>query len=683
MKKRALLLLILLFGVFACNRAPVLNKSDKEWLEQHPDITIAVLTYQPPFSFIDDKSNVVGIFVDFISIIESKLNYSFKIVYEPNLPQLYSDISKGKLDVVSNIQKTEERQKYFNFTPYLVSYPHVIVVRNSNDNIYSINDLYNKRVSVVEGYAVEEFLKRNYPGFNLIPSVDHETCLRDLSVGKTDAFICQQPVALYYIEKEGISNLRILGKIEYKNELSIATRKDIECLKDILTKAVTSISENEKQKIYDTWIKHATYPFYSKAKFWIIVLIVFLSILFFAVLFNFELQKKVKKKTLELLKAKNQAEESDRLKSAFLANMSHEIRTPMNGILGFANLLKKPNLTGKEQQEFINIIERSGARMLNIINDIICISKVESGQMEILISESNINDQIEYIYAFFKSEVEVKGMKFRFNNGLPLKEALINTDREKVYAILMNLVKNAIKYSDKGTIEFGYSVADTLNENSMLIFYVKDTGIGIPKEKQKAIFDRFVQADNSDNRAFQGAGLGLSISKAYVEMLGGNIWVESEVGQGSTFYFTIPYDANIKEKNRIEAVALSGETETLKRRLKILIADDDEISGKLIRLIVDRFDSEFLTAENGAEAVKICRNNPDLDLVLMDMKMPEMDGYEATRKIRQFNTDVIIIAQTAYALDSDNIKVMASGCNDYISKPIDRNQLLTVLKKYF
>lgn len=682
MKKYALLF-ALIFGVFACTTAPVLNKSDKQWLKQHPNITVAILTYMPPYSFIDDEGKVVGIFVDFLSIIESKLNYSFIKIYEPNLPKLYSDFSKGELDVVINVQKTEERQKYLNFTPYIVSYPHVIVVKNSNENIFSINDLYDKRVSVVDGYAVQEFLMKNYPKLNLIPEVDYESSLRALAVGQVDAFICQQSVALWYIEKEGISNLKILSEIGYKNELSIGTRKDIEHLNDILAKAVNSISENEKQKTYDTWIKHVTYPFYAKAKFWIIISIVILGILFLIGLFNFELQKKVKKRTIELFHAKVHAEESDRLKSAFLANMSHEIRTPMNGILGFANLLKKPNLTGKEHQEYIDIIERSGARMLSIINDIICISKVESGQMEINISESNINDQIEYIYSFFKSEVEGKRMKLLFNNSLPSKEALINTDREKVYAILMNLVKNAIKYSDKGTIEFGYSVAETLNANSMLRFYVKDTGIGIPKEKQKVIFDRFVQADNSDNRAFQGAGLGLSISKAYVEMLGGKIWVESEVGQGSIFYFTIPYNANNKEKNSVEAIALTGETETLKRRLKVLIADDDEISGKLIRLIVDMFDSEFLKAENGVEAVRICQNNPNLDLILMDMKMPEMDGYEATRKIRQFNPDVIIIAQTAYALNNDHVKVMASGCNDYISKPIDRNQLLKVLKKYF
>ena len=238
----------------------------------------------------------------------------------------------------------------------------------------------------------------------------------------------------------------------------------------------------------------------------------------------------------ELMKAKDQAEESDRLKSAFLANMSHEIRTPMNGILGFAELLKEPNLSGEEHNMYLEIIEKSGVRMLNIINDIVCISKIEAGLMKLYWEESNINEQIDFIYTFFKPEVEGKKMMFSCHKGLPSNEALIKTDREKLYAILTNLVKNSIKYSEKGSIELGY-----LKKENHLEFYVKDTGIGIPEFRQEAIFERFIQADIDDKMAQQGAGLGLSISKAYIEMMGGNIWVDSEIGKGSTFYFTLPY----------------------------------------------------------------------------------------------------------------------------------------------
>jgi signal transduction histidine kinase len=256
---------------------------------------------------------------------------------------------------------------------------------------------------------------------------------------------------------------------------------------------------------------------------------------------NKNLEMMVEERTKELVKAKEQAEESDRLKSAFLANMSHEIRTPMNGILGFSELLKEPDLTGDEQQEYIRIIEKSGVRMLNILNDIIDISKIEAGLMKLDVKDSNINDQTQYIYTFFKPEAEAKRINLSFKNSLPAKEAIIKTDREKVFAILTNLVKNALKYTKNGSIEFGY-VVKTTDKPTYLEFFVRDTGIGIPLNRQEAIFERFIQSDNAGILAHQGAGLGLSISKAYVEMLGGKIWVESKEGVGTTFYFTVPYN---------------------------------------------------------------------------------------------------------------------------------------------
>jgi PAS domain S-box-containing protein len=264
---------------------------------------------------------------------------------------------------------------------------------------------------------------------------------------------------------------------------------------------------------------------------------------------------KLKKMEADLILSKEMAEESDRLKSAFLANMSHEIRTPMNGILGFAELLKEPDLTGEQQQEYIKIIEKSGARMLNIINDIVDISKIESGQIKVYISEIDVNEQIDFISTIFKGELEQKGLELSLKKSLSSSEAKIKTDREKLYAILANLVKNAIKYTDKGSIEFGYHV-ERLNATSILQFYVKDTGIGIPQNRQEAIFERFIQANIIDKEARQGAGLGLSIAKAYVEMLGGKIWVESDPGRGSIFRFTIPYHPKIDEKLSAKNVIL-------------------------------------------------------------------------------------------------------------------------------
>ena len=390
---------------------------------------------------------------------------------------------------------------------------------------------------------------------------------------------------------------------------------------------------------------------------------------------------KLKQIEAELIKSKEKAEESDRLKSAFLANMSHEIRTPMNGILGFADLLKDSDLNNDEQQEYIKIIEKSGERMLNLINDIIDISKIESGLMKINIKKSDINKQIEYIYTFFKPEVEEKGLQFFFKNTLPAKEATINTDHEKIFAILTNLVKNAIKYTNEGSIEFGY-VLKKDSKPAELEFYVKDTGIGIPKERQEAVFKRFIQADISNKMAQQGAGLGLSISKAYVEMLGGKIWVESNEGIGSTFYFTLPFNEESEEIIAIENKVVSKKKDDKILKLKILIAEDDETSKMLISISVKEFSKEIMEASTGIEAVEICRNNPDIDLILMDIQMPDLNGYEATRQIRQFNNNVLIFAQTAYGLAGDRKNAIEAGCNDYISKPITRDLLAQLIKKH-
>lgn len=385
----------------------------------------------------------------------------------------------------------------------------------------------------------------------------------------------------------------------------------------------------------------------------------------------------------ELIKSKEKAEESDRLKSAFLANMSHEIRTPMNGILGFADLLKEPNLTSKKQQEYIKIIESSGVRMLNIINDIVNISKIEAGLMEVNLTESNVNEQIEYIYTFFKPEVEQKGMQLFFKKSLTSKDAVIKTDQEKIYAILTNLVKNAIKYTNEGFIEYGYRL-NMDSKPAELEFFVKDTGVGILKDQQEAVFERFVQADSSNKMAYHGVGLGLSISKAYVEILGGKIWLESEEGKGSTFYFTIPYNTELEKKNLVENLVPDyDEANNYTKNLNVLIAEDDKISRILLTKTIKVFSKEIIEAIDGVEALEACKNNPDIDLVMMDINMPNMNGHEATKQIRQFNKNVIIIAQTANAFDSDRKVAMESGCNDFISKPIIKNELLGLINKYF
>lgn len=380
----------------------------------------------------------------------------------------------------------------------------------------------------------------------------------------------------------------------------------------------------------------------------------------------------------ELIIAKEKAEESDRLKSAFLANMSHEIRTPMNGILGFSELLKQVDLKSENQQEYIKIIEKSGNRMLNIINEIIDISKIESGLMKIYTSDVDVNHCLEDNYVFFKPEAEKKNIELKFPKLLSFIDAITKTDPDKLNGILVNLIKNALKYTNSGSIEFGCNLNNSKTE---LQFYVKDTGIGIPKDRQAAIFKRFIQADVEDKMARQGAGLGLTISSAYVKMLKGKLWLESEVNVGSTFYFTLPY----RNEAIPEAVVFEEKIKKQKptKNLKILIVEDDKYSNQLLTYMLSDFGKEIMNVSSGSEAIEICKNNPDIDLILMDIQMPEMNGYEATKQIREFNKKVIIIAQTAFALSGDREKSIEIGCNDYITKPIKKDELMSLVNKYY
>jgi CheY-like chemotaxis protein len=364
----------------------------------------------------------------------------------------------------------------------------------------------------------------------------------------------------------------------------------------------------------------------------------------------------------------------------------------MNGILDFSFLLGEPGLTDDDRNAYTAIIKKSGDRLINIINQIVDISKIESGLINLKMTEVNVNEQLEYVFKLLKPDAEEKKLKLSYKISLPQDKASINTDQEKLYAILTNIVKNAIKYTVEGFIEFGYTLrisdagvngtdgAAIARNTNELLFFVKDSGIGIPADRKEAIFDRFIQAEIADHQAREGVGLGLAISKSYVEMLGGRIWVESEPGRGSIFYFTIPSVIDAKKEKSSESFIPEEKKEASLLKLNILIAEDEEISLFLIKQIVSKISKRTLLAKNGIQAVDTCRNNPDIDLILMDIRMPEMDGYEATIQIRRFNRDVPIIAQTAFVLAEERALALQAGCNDFISKPVKKDELLAMIQ---
>ncbi|MFN8205885.1 MAG: PAS domain S-box protein [Bacteroidales bacterium] len=387
-------------------------------------------------------------------------------------------------------------------------------------------------------------------------------------------------------------------------------------------------------------------------------------------------QKEIEK---ELIAAREQAVESDRLKSAFLANISHEIRTPMNGIIGFSELLDNSDLGVDKRKMYVDIVKSSGLQLVRIIDDIIDISKIEANQLTLNFTACSLEKIIGELLLMYQKQIQQKGIKevsIHAHCGISTNEAVIFSDETRLRQILINLVNNSIKFTESGEVRFGCDL-----ENNELRFFVADTGIGIPKEIHQQIFKRFRQGSETLSRRFGGTGLGLAISEGLVQLLGGRIWFESEPEKGSVFYFTIPYKpAHPKPETVTQSARETPHGRWINRR--ILVAEDDNTNFMFLQSVLEPTGAIILHAKNGEEAVRYCRENENIDIALMDIRMPVLNGYEATRQIREFRSTLPVIAQTAYAMPEDQIKATQAGCNAYISKPINRHQLLEIIGKY-
>lgn len=383
------------------------------------------------------------------------------------------------------------------------------------------------------------------------------------------------------------------------------------------------------------------------------------------------------KRTLEeLVSAKEHAEESDRLKTAFLHNISHEIRTPMNAIVGFSELNNDPDLPLENRKQYSNIIVQSSNQLLSIITDIMSIATIEAGQEKLVEKEINLNSILKLQHEQLLLKAREKNIVLKTGPAISENFCKIMADETKLLQVISNLVDNAIKFTNQGSVSFGAKVSENKVE-----FYVEDTGIGVDSEMHEKIFKRFRQVETSASRRYGGSGLGLAISKAYVELMGGQIWIESEVGKGSVFRFTIPYKKALNNSfsETIPENNLKIET-TLSKT--ILVVEDEEFNFMLLDVILSGFNFDIIKAINGLQAVEICKSNKNIDLILMDLKMPIMNGYEATKQIRTFLPDVPIIAQTAYTTEADRNNALECGCNDFISKPIQKKLLIAKMRDY-
>jgi len=392
----------------------------------------------------------------------------------------------------------------------------------------------------------------------------------------------------------------------------------------------------------------------------------------------------IRKMNEELEQARQKAEESDRLKSAFLANMSHEIRTPMNSIVGFSDLLNDPEIEEEEKNNYVQVIHSQSNMLLQLIDDIVDVAKIESGKVKInpepvelnkFVNEIRSVSQVMLENAKKENNIELKTHKDR-----PEEEINIKADVDRLSQILNNLVGNAIKYTHEGYIEIGYKT-----KASHVTLYVKDTGVGIPEKDKNEVFKRFsrgsVLKDPETNKLYRGTGLGLNIVYQFTRLMNGEVSLDSTPGKGSVFYVSFPWDKADKQAKQKTEKRAPAQTQTNLGDRKILLVEDDADNMEYLKAVFRNTGITLLTAETGEKAVEMARKETDLDLILMDIKLPGIDGYEATRKIKELNPDIPVIAQTAHAMSDDRQKALDSGCVDYISKPMKKSELMPMIQK--
>lgn len=389
----------------------------------------------------------------------------------------------------------------------------------------------------------------------------------------------------------------------------------------------------------------------------------------------------------ELIYAKEKAEQSEKLKTAFLANMSNDILTPMNTLIGFSELISNPDLSVQKLAEYTGQINAGGNYLINLIDNIIDIAKIKSGEVKIRLSECRINQLLLDLYDIYGREIKETGkeqISINLIRAIKEKDFSIITEPYRLKKILVNLLNNSVKFTESGLIEFGYSIVDEPNTETrqLLQFFVKDTGKGISKEKLTLVFDRFRQDDQTYTKPFEGAGLGLPVSKAYVELLGGEMWYDSEINKGSEFYFTLPYNTVESVAPAEESTGISGEYIDWSSHT-FLIAEDIESNFQYLNLLLKKTKAKLLWAKNGKEAVKIYKDNRNnIDAILMDLRMPVMSGIEAIAEIRKIDKNVPVIVQTAYAQIDDIQRIREADCNDFITKPISSEALIKTISKY-
>ncbi|WP_103070420.1 response regulator [Aquimarina sediminis] len=682
-KTLRLLLFLFLYSIifFSCSEEKILSDTETSWLKQNDSITIALFPYYPPYQFINENNTIEGIFMEYFNLIESKIDHKFKRKYYSNWSDLVKDAKNKEVDMILEAQQTWDRDQYLNFYTKFFTTPFVIVASKDTPTGLTLDDFYEKKIAVPLGYSSEEYLRKKAPRIILQTYPNEVQCIQQVQTGKIGAYFGPKTVANFLIKSRNLDNIKIVSETKYSYVPSIAVDKSNKFLNQIIQKAVYSISDNEKQNIVENWLYTQTKPFYKKANFLVILTFIILLGIIIIVDINFYLTCMVHQKTKALKTAKDIAEKDNQLKTAFLNNISHEIRTPTNSIIGFSRLLKESDTTHQEKVTYSQLIVNSSKQLINTLDNVLEISKLQTKQITLNPEKTNLYEVIDTTFSLYDEKAKSKGISLILNNNIANNQCHAIIDKSKLHKIINGLIENAIKYTKRGAILISFGI-----HSDSLVITVRDSGIGITPKNQEIIFKSFSQSENLISKKYGGLGLGLTIAKENINLMGGQLSFSSIPNRGSTFRLELPYNTYKNSNPNYDTNVLntiSGVTKT--KQHIILVAEDGEINFlvlKTILLKMKNYHFGIYRAKNGKEAVSFCEENNKIDLVFMDIRMPKMDGYAATKLIKKIHPELPIVAQTAHANKDDILTAFKVGCNDFISKPIDPKIVKKVIRKY-